>query len=197
MRALRDVGLDPETRFRYPHEFSGGQRQRIAVARAIVLEPTFVVLDEPTSALDMLIQAQIVDLLRDLQKRLNLTYLFISHDLRVVAALASNLIVMRHGKVVEGGPAVDLFAHPKSDYTRALFAAAFNLETAARGRRRPIGHDPEKSLPVFRKIMPDAIEAGRDWFKFGIIKLQGARQPCASSPSRPTARSPMPRSMWR
>ena len=133
VRALRDVGLDPATRFRYPHEFSGGQRQRIAVARAIVLEPTFVVLDEPTSALDMLIQAQIVDLLRDLQKRLNLTYLFISHDLRVVAALASNLIVMRHGKVVEGGPAVDLFAHPKSDYTRALFAAAFNLETAGDG----------------------------------------------------------------
>jgi len=133
VRALRDVGLDPETRFRYPHEFSGGQRQRIAVARAIVLEPTFVVLDEPTSALDMLIQAQIVDLLRDLQKRHSLTYLFISHDLRVVAALASNLIVMRHGKVVEGGPAAELFAHPKSDYTRALFAAAFNLETAPEG----------------------------------------------------------------
>jgi microcin C transport system ATP-binding protein len=133
VRALRDVGLDPETRFRYPHEFSGGQRQRIAVARAIVLEPTFVVLDEPTSALDMLIQAQIVDLLRDLQKRHNLTYLFISHDLRVVAALASGLIVMRHGKVVEGGPAAELFARPKSDYTRALFAAAFNLETAPEG----------------------------------------------------------------
>ena len=133
VRALTDVGLDPETRFRYPHEFSGGQRQRIAVARAIVLEPTFVVLDEPTSALDMLIQAQIVDLLRDLQKRLNLTYLFISHDLRVVAALASRLMVMRHGKVVEEGPAAELFANPKSDYTRALFAAAFNLETAAEG----------------------------------------------------------------
>jgi microcin C transport system ATP-binding protein len=133
VRALTEVGLDPETRFRYPHEFSGGQRQRIAVARAIVLEPTFVVLDEPTSALDMLIQAQIVDLLRDLQKRLNLTYLFISHDLRVVAALASRLMVMRHGKVVEEGPAADLFAKPQSDYTRALFAAAFNLETAAEG----------------------------------------------------------------
>jgi microcin C transport system ATP-binding protein len=131
IRALREVGLDPETRFRYPHEFSGGQRQRIAVARAIVLEPTFIVLDEPTSALDMLIQAQIVDLLRDLQKRLNLTYLFISHDLRVVAALASRLIVMRHGKVVEEGPAKDLFARPQSDYTRALFAAAFNLEAAS------------------------------------------------------------------
>jgi microcin C transport system ATP-binding protein len=133
IRALREVGLDPETRFRYPHEFSGGQRQRIAVARAIVLEPTFIVLDEPTSALDMLIQAQIVDLLRDLQKRLNLTYLFISHDLRVVAALASRLIVMRHGKVVEEGPAKDLFARPQSDYTRALFAAAFNLDTAPVG----------------------------------------------------------------
>ena len=133
IRALRDVGLDPETRFRYPHEFSGGQRQRIAVARAIVLEPTFIVLDEPTSALDMLIQAQIVDLLRDLQKRLDLTYMFISHDLRVVAALASNLIVMRNGKVVEEGPAADLFARPKHDYTRALLAAAFNLEAGPEG----------------------------------------------------------------
>jgi microcin C transport system ATP-binding protein len=133
VQALRDVGLDPDTRFRYPHEFSGGQRQRIAVARAIVLEPTFVVLDEPTSALDMLIQAQIVELLRTLQKRRNLTYLFISHDLRVVAALASRLVVMRHGKVVEEGPAADLFARPQSTYTRALFAAAFNLETAPEG----------------------------------------------------------------
>ena len=130
MRALADVGLDPALRFRFPHEFSGGQRQRIALARAIVLEPTFVVLDEPTSALDMLIQSQMVDLLRDLQKRRNLTYLFISHDLRVVAALASRLIVMRHGKVVETGVAADLFKHPQSDYTRALFAAAFNLESA-------------------------------------------------------------------
>jgi microcin C transport system ATP-binding protein len=132
-RALTDVGLDPATRFRFPHEFSGGQRQRIAVARAIVLEPTFVVLDEPTSALDMLIQSQMVDLLRELQKRRNLTYLFISHDLRVVAALASRLLVMRHGKVVESGDAASLFANPKSDYTRALFAAAFNLETAPAG----------------------------------------------------------------
>ena len=109
------------------------QRQRIAVARVIALEPTFVVMDEPTSALDMLIQSQIVDLLRDLQKRRNLTYLFISHDLRVVSALASRLIVMRNGKVVEEGPAVELFKNPKSAYTRALFAAAFNLETAADG----------------------------------------------------------------
>jgi microcin C transport system ATP-binding protein len=133
LQALNDVGLDPETRHRYPHEFSGGQRQRIAVARAIVLEPTFIVLDEPTSALDMLIQSQIVDLLRDLQLRRQLTYMFISHDLRVVAALASRLIVMRHGKVVEEGPAAEVFAQPKSDYTRALFAAAFNLETAGEG----------------------------------------------------------------
>jgi microcin C transport system ATP-binding protein len=133
VQALVDVGLDPDTRVRFPHEFSGGQRQRIAVARAIVLAPTFVVLDEPTSALDMLIQSQIVDLLRELQKRRNLTYLFISHDLKVVAALASRLIVMRHGKVMEEGPAADVFARPKSEYTRALFAAAFNLETAPEG----------------------------------------------------------------
>jgi microcin C transport system ATP-binding protein len=133
VRALADVGLDTDSRFRYPHEFSGGQRQRIALARAVVLEPTFVVLDEPTSALDMLIQSQMVDLLRALQKRRDLTYLFISHDLRVVAALASRLVVMRNGKVVEEGPAAELFAAPKSDYTRALFAAAFNLETAPEG----------------------------------------------------------------
>src|SRR4026209_2630439 len=131
--ALRGVGLDPETRFRYPHEFSGGQRQRIALARAVVLEPTFIVLDEPTSALDMLIQAQIVELLRALQKRRNLTYIFISHDLRVVAALASRLVVMRTGKGGEEGPAAELFARPTSDYTRALLAAAFNLETAPVG----------------------------------------------------------------
>jgi microcin C transport system ATP-binding protein len=133
VKALEDVGLKADTRYRYPHEFSGGQRQRISIARAVVLEPDFVVLDEPTSALDMLIQAQMVDLLRDLQKRLNLTYLFISHDLRVVAALASRLMVMRHGKVVEEGPAAELFANPRSDYTRALFAAAFNIETAPEG----------------------------------------------------------------
>jgi len=131
--ALDDVGLDAQTRHRYPHEFSGGQRQRIALARALVLEPTFIVLDEPTSALDMLIQSQMVDLLRDLQKRHDLTYMFISHDLRVVAALASRLLVMRHGKVVEEGAAAELFKAPKSDYTRALFAAAFKLEIAPEG----------------------------------------------------------------
>jgi microcin C transport system ATP-binding protein len=133
VKALRDVGLDPETRFRYPHEFSGGQRQRISIARAVVLEPNFVVLDEPTSALDMLFQAQMVDLLRELQRKRDLTYMFISHDLRVVASLASHLIVMRNGKVVEEGIAADLFKQPKSDYTKALFAAAFRLETGASG----------------------------------------------------------------
>jgi len=130
IKALTDVGLDPETRFRYPHEFSGGQRQRISIARAVVLEPSFVVLDEPTSALDMLFQAQMVDLLRELQRKHDLTYLFISHDLRVVASLASHLIVMRNGKVVEEGAASELFKHPKTDYTRALFAAAFRIEAA-------------------------------------------------------------------
>ncbi len=131
--ALTDVGLDPDARFRFPHEYSGGQRQRIALARALVLEPTFIVLDEPTSALDMLIQSQMVDLLRDLQKKRDLTYMFISHDLRVVAALASRLLVLRNGKMVEEGAAADLFKNPKSDYTRALFAAAFNLEIAPEG----------------------------------------------------------------
>ena len=133
VKALQDVGLDPETRFRYPHEFSGGQRQRISIARAVVLEPNFVVLDEPTSALDMLFQAQMVDLLRDLQRKRDLTYMFISHDLRVVASLASHLIVMRQGKVVEEGPASELFKRPKTDYTRELFAAAFRLETSPDG----------------------------------------------------------------
>ena len=127
-RALADTGLDPSTLDRYPHEFSGGQRQRIAIARAMALDPKFVVLDEPTSALDMSIQAQIVDLLRDLQKRRQLAYLFISHDLKVVRALASEIIVMRRGKVVESGDARAVFASPQSDYTKALFAAAFSNE---------------------------------------------------------------------
>jgi microcin C transport system ATP-binding protein len=131
--ALTETGLDANTRFRYPHEFSGGQRQRIAIARALVLEPTFIMLDEPTSALDMIIQAQMVDLLRDLQRKRDLTYMFISHDLRVVAALASRLLVLRYGKMVEEGAAADLFKNPKSDYTRALFAAAFKLEIAPEG----------------------------------------------------------------
>ena len=132
-RALEEVGLDPATRHRYPHEFSGGQRQRIAVARVMVLEPRFVVLDEPTSALDMSVQAQVVDLLRELQKRHNLAYLFISHDLKVVRALANDIIVMRDGKVVEQGPSAAVFDHPKTDYTRALMAAAFDIAAAPEG----------------------------------------------------------------
>jgi microcin C transport system ATP-binding protein len=131
-RALKEVGLDPACQDRYPHEFSGGQRQRIAIARALVLEPKFLILDEPTSALDVSVQAQIVDLLRDLQKRYKLAYLFISHDLKVVRALANAIIVLRHGKVVEQGPARTVFAKPKTDYTKALLAAAFELE-ATRG----------------------------------------------------------------
>jgi len=129
-QALVEVGLDPATQDRYPHEFSGGQRQRISIARALVLKPQFVVLDEPTSALDVSVQAQIVDLLRDLQTRHHLAYLFISHDLRVVRALADELVVMKDGKVMEAGPADAIFAAPRTAYTRALMAAAFNLEVA-------------------------------------------------------------------
>jgi len=126
--ALVEVGIDPDSQDRYPHEFSGGQRQRIAIARAMVLKPRFVVLDEPTSALDMSVQAQIVDLLRDLQHRHRLAYLFISHDLKVVRAMSDHVIVVRDGKVVEEGSAEQIFEHPRADYTRALIAAAFDLE---------------------------------------------------------------------
>ncbi len=124
MDAMTEVGLDPAMRNRYPHEFSGGQRQRIAIARAIILKPSLVVLDEPTSALDMSVQAQIVDLLRDLQRRYGIAYLFISHDLRVVKALSHYVVVMKDGKAVEQGTAADLFAHPREDYTKALLSAA-------------------------------------------------------------------------
>jgi microcin C transport system ATP-binding protein len=135
-QVLEEVGLDPETRDRYPHEFSGGQRQRVAIARAIVLRPKFIVLDEPTSALDMSVQAQIVDLLRELQARYQLAYMFISHDLKVVRALSDELIVMRDGKVVELGPAREIFEAPKEAYTRALMAAAFELEAIETGAIR-------------------------------------------------------------
>jgi microcin C transport system ATP-binding protein len=127
-QALAEVGLDPAVRERYPHEFSGGQRQRISIARALVLKPRLIVLDEPTSALDMSVQAQIVDLLRDLQARHRLAYLFISHDLKVVRALADEVLVLRHGKVVERGTAQQIFERPQTPYTQALIAAAFNLE---------------------------------------------------------------------
>ncbi|MFP6736616.1 MAG: ABC transporter ATP-binding protein [Rhodospirillales bacterium] len=130
---LGEVGLDPDTMDRYPHEFSGGQRQRICVARALVLRPKLIVLDEPTSALDMSVQAQIVDLLRDLQIRHNLAYLFISHDLKVVRALAHDLIVIRAGRVVEQGPADAVFDNPKEDYTKALMKAAFDMEADESG----------------------------------------------------------------
>jgi len=128
---MAEVGLDPTTMDRYPHEFSGGQRQRIAVARAMILKPKFVVLDEPTSALDMTVQTQIVDLLRKLQRRHDLGYLFISHDLRVVRAMAHKIMVMRNGDVVEAGSADEVFDNPQTDYARALMAAAFNLEALA------------------------------------------------------------------
>jgi microcin C transport system ATP-binding protein len=134
--ALREVGLDPALRDRYPHEFSGGQRQRIAIARALVLKPRFVVLDEPTSALDMSVQAQVVDLLRELQARHCLAYLFISHDLKVVRAVSDEILVMRDGVVVEQGPTARIFEQPEQAYTRALMAAAFELEAVEEGAVR-------------------------------------------------------------
>ncbi|MBL8574715.1 MAG: ABC transporter ATP-binding protein [Hyphomicrobiaceae bacterium] len=135
-RVLGEVGLDPETRHRYPHEFSGGQRQRISIARAVVLEPKFIMLDEPTSALDMSVQAQVVDLLRDIQTRHGIAYLFISHDLRVVRALANDVIVMKNGKVVEQGPAEEVFERPRQPYTIALLRAALHMEAVDGGVRQ-------------------------------------------------------------
>ena len=131
--ALEEVGLEPSAMDRFPHEFSGGQRQRVAIARALVLQPRFMVLDEPTSALDVSVQAQIIDLLRDLQQRYRLAYLFISHDLKVVRALADEVIVLRNGKVMERGPAAQIFDDPQTDYTKALMAAAFELKADETG----------------------------------------------------------------
>jgi microcin C transport system ATP-binding protein len=131
--ALIEVGLDPATRHRYPHEFSGGQRQRISIARALILKPKLIVLDEPTSALDMSVQAQIVDLLRDLQTKHGVAYLFISHDLRVVRALADRVIVLKDGHTVEQGPVEQIFEKPSQPYTQALLRAALNLETTEGG----------------------------------------------------------------
>ncbi len=128
IQALEEVGLDPEARHRYPHEFSGGQRQRVAIARALVLEPEFLLLDEPTSSLDRSVQSQVLDLLRELQRRRQLTYLFISHDLKVVRALCHEILVMKEGVVVEAGPTEELLHHPQQPYTQELFRAAFGRE---------------------------------------------------------------------
>ena len=133
IEALQEVNLDPAARHRYPHEFSGGQRQRIAIARALVLKPRFIVLDEPTSALDMSVQAQIVDLLKDLQEKHRLAYMFISHDLKVVRAMSDTVLVMRNGKVIEHGLADDVFDNPQDEYTQALMAAAFRMEAVESG----------------------------------------------------------------
>jgi microcin C transport system ATP-binding protein len=131
VQVMRDVQMDPDTRHRYPHEFSGGQRQRVSIARAMVLNPEFVVLDEPTSALDVSVQAEIVDLLRILQEKHNLTYMFISHDLRVVRAMAHDILVMKDGKIVESGPAAEIFSNPQQTYTKTLLEAALNLKACA------------------------------------------------------------------
>jgi microcin C transport system ATP-binding protein len=125
---MLEVGLDPAVMDRYPHEFSGGQRQRIAIARAMILRPKLVVLDEPTSALDMTVQVQIVALLRDLQKKYGLAYLFISHDLKVIRAMSHKVMVMRQGDVVESGLVDDIFENPQHGYTRQLLGAALDLD---------------------------------------------------------------------
>ena len=128
---MHKVGLPDSFMNRYPHEFSGGQRQRVSIARALVLKPRLIVLDEPTSALDMSVQAQIIDLLRDLQRRHGLAYLFISHDLKVIRAISHEVVVLRGGKVMEQGPAKQIFEAPRHEYTRKLMAAAFELRSGA------------------------------------------------------------------
>ena len=144
--ALNEVGLDPATRFRYPHEFSGGQRQRIAIARAMVLKPRFVMLDEPTSALDMSVQAQVVDLLRDLQAKNNLAYLFISHDLKVVRALANDVIVMRNGKIVEYGPSEQIFRRPAERLYQGADLGRLQDRDRARRRGQPVAEDERRRM---------------------------------------------------
>ena len=133
IKAMQEVVLDPDSRHRYPHEFSGGQRQRVAIARALVLKPELILLDEPTSSLDVSVQAQILNLLKDLQKKHGLAYLFISHDLKVIRSLANYVVVMRDGKVVEQGEPEVIFQRPRQDYTKALMAAAFDTEAAESG----------------------------------------------------------------
>ena len=128
IEALKEVKLDPETRHRYPHEFSGGQRQRVAIARALILKPQILVLDEPTSALDRAIQVEVLELLKDLQDKHNLTYIFISHDLKIIRAISQHVIVMRQGLIVEYGPTATLYENPQHPYTQALFKAAFELK---------------------------------------------------------------------
>ncbi|MEC9383014.1 MAG: ATP-binding cassette domain-containing protein, partial [SAR324 cluster bacterium] len=125
VQALKEVDLDPELRHRYPHEFSGGQRQRIAIARALVLKPSFLVLDEPTSSLDRSVQSQVLELLRDLQNKYNLTYLFISHDLKIIQSLCHDIIVMKDGIAVESGPAGKILKQPQNPYTQSLLEAAY------------------------------------------------------------------------
>ena len=180
LRSWTEVGLDPAAMDRYPHEFSGGQRQRIAIARAMVLRPKLVVLDEPTSALDMTVQVQIVELLRDLQKRYGLAYLFISHDLNVVRAMSHQVLVMNQGDVVETGPAEEIFASPKEAYTQRLFAAVPTLLDLAES---PRGCSPAPAVGLLRK--PPLCGLGRSrWARLGAQRRawpngSGACSTCA------------------